>query len=249
MAEVRPFRGIRYNPSFVEDISRVVCPPYDIISPLEAEVLRRRSPYSAVNLELDYKTATAASETNRYTRAAALFRRWLEEGVLLRDPTPAMYALEEEFAFEGRMMRRRGLVAVVCLEEFDKGIVLPHEHTTSGPKADRLALMKATRSNSSPIMALYRDFNNTIGPLLRQGRQGKPTLIAELDGLSHCKLWRVSDLQLISKISAAMASRKIFLADGHHRYETALRFRNEMEASEGPLPPEAAARFVMMILI
>ena len=130
----------------------MLCPPYDVISPPEAETLRSRSDHNAVLLELPYERPADTPENNRYSRAAALFRRWLDEEALLREASQAMYLVDEEFAFEGRKRRREGLIAAVRLEEFEKRIVMPHEHTTPGPKADRLALMKAAHSNFSPIM-------------------------------------------------------------------------------------------------
>ncbi|MEE9199197.1 MAG: DUF1015 domain-containing protein [Dehalococcoidia bacterium] len=249
MAEVSPFRGIRYSTSIVRDISRVVCPPYDIISPPEAEVLRHRSPYNAVNLELADERPGDTPQDNRHTRAAALFRRWLEQQVLLREPSPAMYLLDEEFTFQGSTRRRRGLMAVVRLEEFEKGIVMPHEYTRPGPKADSQAQMNLANANFSPIMSLYRDADNAIGGLLEGARPRRPTLSAQPEGLPRYKLWTITDPQLFSEMGERFATRKIFVADGHHRYETALRYRDELGASKSLLSSDAAARYIMMTLI
>ena len=146
-------------------------------------------------------------------------------------------------------MCRRGLVALVRLEDYERGSVLPHEHTTPGPKADRLALLKAARCNFSPLMSLYRDSDNAMVRVLDEAEEMEPTLSAHVEGPYHYNLRTITDPRLLLKIAEAMASRKIFLADGHHRYEAALRYRDELEASEGPLSHNAAARYIMMTLI
>ena len=249
MADARPFRGFRYDRSAVGALANVVCPPYDIISPGEARALRQRSPYNAVNLELPEDRPGDTPDHNRHTRAAGQFRRWVDAGVLDREATPAVYLFEEEFALEGRNLRRRGMVAVVRLEEFEHGIIMPHEYTTPGPKADRLALMKAAQTNFSPIMSLYRDAEGAVASLLDGARQGEPAISADPEGLSRYNLWPIADPDVLSKISEAMGPLQLFVADGHHRYETALQYRDELESSEGPLSPRAAARYVMMTLI
>lgn len=248
MAEIRPFRGIRYNLSAVRDMTKVICPPYDIISLSQEESLRQRSPFNAVRLELrEMEPGEPAGD--RYVQAANLFRKWLEEGTLVREESPAMYVTEEEFTYDSRTLRRRGLLAVVRLVEFAKGIVMPHEFTTPGPKADRLALMKAARANFSPVMSLYGDPDRTIGRLLDKGRQEAPLLSARPEGLPALELRKINDPELLSNICEAFSALRLFLADGHHRYETALRFRDELEDSENALSHGAAARYVMMTLI
>jgi uncharacterized protein (DUF1015 family) len=255
MADVRPFKGLRYNPSAVGDLSKVLCPPYDIISRSDEEMLLQRSPYNAVRLELREEKPGEPRDEGRYGRAAAFFQQCLNEGVLVPERSPAMYLVEETFSHNGATMRRHGLMAAVRLEEFEKGIILPHEHTRPGPKADRLALMRACHTNFSPIMCLYRDADGAIvgakglSPLLAQASKGRPTVSAAPDGQPSYRMWVIADRGILSRITDAMASRQIFIADGHHRYETALQYRNELEASEGPLSPNAASRFMMMTLI
>lgn len=249
MADIRPFQGIRYNPAVVGDLSKVVCPPYDIISPAQAKQLGERSPYNAVRLELPQSEPQDDSVTARYARAAELYRKWLDDGVLLAERRPAMYLLEEEFSYEGVTRRRRGLMAVVRLEEYEKGIILPHEYTTPGPKADRLALMKACKTNFSPIMSLYRDQDGAIAQLLTEARRGQPDISLRPNGQAGYDMWIITDSTMLLRISSALADLRVFVADGHHRYETALQYLNKLEASEGPLPPDAAARFMLMTLI
>jgi len=153
-----------------------VCPPYDIISSPQAEALRRRSPSNAVNLELAYQDRDVSPDDDRYARTAGLFLKWFDMGVLVRDPSSVMYLLDEQFSFKGAERRRRGLMAIVRLEEFDKAIVMLHEHTTPGPIADRQALLKAARCNFSPLMSLYPDSDGGISRLLDQGQHGAPLL-------------------------------------------------------------------------
>lgn len=249
MAEIRPFRGLRFNPSMVGDLARVLCPPYDIVSAGQEEALRQRSSHNAIQLELRERHPGEAPDDDRYQRAARTFREWLDRGVLVPEPSPAMYLLEEEYTYGGVARKREGLLALARLEEFEKGIVLPHEHTRPGPKADRLALMRACRTNFSPIMALYRDPGGSIAPLLAQARKAAPAVSVAPNGQVGYRMWAVTQPNLLSRIRAAMAPRQIFVADGHHRYETALQFRNELAASEGPLSSNAAARFVMVVLV
>ncbi len=249
MAEIRPFRGLRYNLATVGDLAGAVCPPYDIVSAAEEESLVRRNKYNAVRLELRERHPGEPQDEDRYSRASDFFQQWLDQGVLAAEPLPAMYLVEEEFAHQGDARRRQGLVAVVRLEEFEKGIVMPHEFTRPGPKADRLALMKACRTNFSPIMSLYRDSDGDLAALLARARQGQPHATAVPQGQPEYRLWVITDPDILEAIQVAMASRQVFVADGHHRYETALKYRDHLEATEGPLPHDAAARFMMMTLI
>lgn len=212
-------------------------------------MLRRRNRHNAVHLELADERPGDTPENNRYTRAGALFRRWLDESILVREASPAIFVVDEEFAFNGTRWRRRGLTALVRLEEYDKGIVIPHEHTTPAVRAYRLALMEAARANFSPIMSLYRDSDDRLDGLIDAARRAEPTLTTHLDGLSSYEMRTITDRRLVSEMSQAMASCKIFIADGHHRYEAALRYRDELDAATGGLSPNAAARYVMMTLI
>ena len=249
MSDVRPFRGIRYALSVVGDMTDVVCPPYDIISLDEEKSLIEGSSYNAVQIELRQEQPGEAHDDTRYHRAASLFRRWMDESVLVSEESPAMYLVMEEFTHNGRAMRRQGLMVVVRLEEFDKGIVLPHEFTRPGPKVDRLALMNAGKANFSPLMSLYRDPDGSIAKMLEQARLGTPDVITRQEGQAAYKMWPITDSDLISSLSEALNAGQIFVADGHHRYETALQYRDELEASEGTLSTDAAAKFVMMTLI
>ena len=247
MADVRPFLGIRYNPATVADLADVICPPYDIISPSDEEDLLRRHPNNAVSLELRQEQPDEQLDPARYSLAGNRFRRWLDEGVLVRDRSTAMYLVAEEFSHQGKTRSRLGLTAVVRLVAFEEGIVLPHEYTRPGPKADRLAVMKASRANFSPVMALYRDPDGEMSSMLEEARQGPPMMSARPSGQAEYRVWSIAEPGLLSSLVEAMAGRQVFVADGHHRYETALQYRDELE--EEPLSASSSARFMMMTLI
>jgi uncharacterized protein (DUF1015 family) len=174
-------------------------------------------------------------------------RTWLRDGLLRQDDGPSMYLLEERFSYRGTERTRRTLLAAVRLEPFERGVVMPHEHTRPGPKADRLALMKAAHANLSPIMALYRD--GKVTEALAEAQKSKPAVEARLEGTAEYRMWRVNDQAVLAHIEQAMVSRQLFIADGHHRYETALRYRDDLVAAAGPLPSDAAANFMMIGLI
>ena len=153
MAEVQRFRGVRYVPERVGDLADVVCPPYDVIAPDEATRLRAASPYNAVRLELPQGPSGANESDDRYAAAARTWQAWRAAGVLAEDPRPALYLVEEQFTWEGRQCRRRGVLATVRLADWSERVILPHERTLSGPKADRLALMRACAANFSPALS------------------------------------------------------------------------------------------------
>ena len=165
------------------------------------------------------------SENNRYTRAAATFSEWRDTGVLVRDSVPAFYLLRHDFVHDGRRRSRVGLVACVQLEEYDRRVVLPHEFTGQRDKDDRLALMEACQANFSPIMVLYRDSEGLVESAFQRAVEHEPALTASgADGQDYA-LWRIVDPEDIKSIRDAMASLPLYIADGHHRYETALRYR------------------------
>ena len=179
----------------------------------------------------------------------ATFQGWLREHALLQEPDPAIYAVEEEYAFAGKVRVRQGLMACVRLEEFGKGSVYPHEYTTEGPKRDRLELMRACAANFSPLMSLYPDSEGSVARLLARAQEGPPDASVEPNGEAAYRLWVVRDMELLSEIGAALEARPVYLADGHHRYETALRYRDLLRESGRLLSNDGAANFVMMSLI
>jgi uncharacterized protein (DUF1015 family) len=238
LAEVIPFRGLRYNPEAVPDISRVVSPPYDIISPEQQKHFHDRHSHNAIHLEYGMELPDDDGENNRYARAAATLRRWLDERVLLPDRQPSFYFCRERYRVPGGgEATREGFLGAVRLVDFSEGVVLPHEHTHAGPKEDRLRLLEATMANLSPVYSLYPDPGHDVTTIMRNVTSARPPQIdfSDDDGTRQ-QLWVVSDPDVTRALSSALAERKLFIADGHHRYETALaysRMRREAGDAEG----------------
>lgn len=248
MADIRPFRGVHYNSQLLRDWSRVVCPVYDIISAQQEEELYRRSEYNFVRLEAGRELPQDTPADNKYTRAASTLDNWLNERVLETDPIPAMYLHDHYFEFGGKSYKRRALIARVRLEEWDKMVVRPHESTLSGPKSDRLSLLWAIRCNTSSVLSLYEDESGEMGPMLQAQEQSQLLMDLKVaDGEGH-RVWAITDSGAIGKISAYMAGRPLYIADGHHRYESALNYRRQrragmIDSSDQPVD------FVMMTLV
>ena len=227
MADIRPFPGLRYAAGRAA-LADAVCPPYDVIAPAAAEALRRRSPYNAIHLELP--VAPGGDPHARYAAAAALLAQWRAGGVLAADPEPALYLVEQSFAGpDGRHYTRRGFICLLRLEEFAARVVLPHEKTHAGPKVDRLELLRATRANLSQIFLLYGDPSREVGAALDEAA-ALPALEARDDDGNPCRL-RVLTGPVTERVAALLADRQVLIADGHHRYETALAYRAERRAA------------------
>jgi uncharacterized protein (DUF1015 family) len=225
MAVVSPFRALRYDPARVGDLAAVVAPPYDVISPAQQDALYDRSPYNVVRLILP-------RESERAEAAAATLRAWMASGVLVRDPAPALYFYSQEFSLkDGSRHRRDGVLCRLGLEEFGTGVVRPHERTFPGPKADQLALLRATAAYLSPIFGLYARPRERLRDVA--GVAGEPLIEIVRDHGEVHRVWRVDDAAAVARVSAALAPETIFIADGHHRYETALACRTERGAA-GP---------------
>ncbi|WP_394821102.1 DUF1015 domain-containing protein [Pendulispora albinea] len=230
MADIAPLTPLRYDPSrLASGIAGVVAPPYDVISPEQREVLARRDPHNVVNLILP-KGPGGTDGEEKYDHAAALLRRWREDKVLVRDEVPGFYRYDQTFVAPGsdKKQHRRGFLGLVKLVPFSERIVLPHERTLSGPKEDRLKLFRATRTNLSPGFMLYRDPRGELdGPLTG----GKELFRFDTpDGVEHA-LTKVEDREALFTIVRKIAQSTLLIADGHHRYETALRYAQESGAS------------------
>jgi uncharacterized protein (DUF1015 family) len=249
MADVRPFRGLRYNPAVVSDIAQVVTPPYDVISPTMQAEYYERNPFNIIQLELGRETPQDDHLDNRYTRAAAIFANWRLNGVLQEDPVPAFYVYQQQFTAQERDYTRTSILARVRLEPWEADIVLPHEHTLSKAKDDRLKLLRACVANLSSIMSLYDDPDGAIFAILKQVTEEPPVSELTDDDGEHHRLWQITSADLIDTIHTALADRQLFIADGHHRYETALNYREEVRALHRGLSPDEAANFVLMALI
>ena len=219
MVDFRPFRAVRYSPS-AGPLDDLICPPYDVISPEAERDLLDRSPHNMVRLELAQLDGPPPPE--RYDAAAAALRSMLDSGVLAQDDAPAYYLLRQRFSSGGAERERHCLFGALLLEELGAD-VLPHEHTASGPKEDRLALMQATRANLSPLLMLYRDDVGVIGRTLAEAAAGPPDAEFAADGQRYA-LWVVRDAASVDALSGALADEQLYVADGHHRYETSLTY-------------------------
>lgn len=231
MPRVQPFQGVRYNPALVSDITRVTAPPYDMIPPAEQDELYRRDPHNVVRLILG-REQEDGRPVDRYANAARDYRRWRSEGILAQDETPSIYLYREDYAWAGRVYQRLGLIARIGIDEFGGG-AFAHESTMSGPKADRLRLLQACEANFSQIFALYSDPDGSVeAPLV--AATAAPPLVSFDDGkgVVH-NLWRVDDPALIARAREGFAGKPFIIADGHHRYETALEYRRLMRREPG----------------
>ncbi len=248
MALVAPFRGLYFNPIKIGNLSEVITPPYDVIKPAEQEAFARRHPYNMVHLILPQKLPGDDRLNNGYTRAAALFRQWLANEVFIRDDEPAYYLWQTEFDYQGKRYTRNGLAALVRLEPFSGGIILPHEQTFSAVKADRLELMKQTRAHFSPIFSLYPDQEGEILQQLESAKPSQPFLACEdSQGLQH-RLFRITDRDCLAAVQQALAPRRLYIADGHHRYETCLALEKWLKTQYPHASPEAPFHYTLMYL-
>ncbi len=250
MAEVLGFRGVRYNPRHVDDFDLVVCPPYDVLTPELQDELYRRSPYNVVRLELGKTFPDDSDRNNRYTRAARTLREWLERGILIQDREECVYYTEEDYRGEfGEPLTRRGFIARVRLEDPESGVYFPHERTLSAPKEDRLRLMEAVRANLSPIFSLYDDPQIVVLRDLEAMAIGQPPLITvRADDGVVTRMWKIADPLLVGEVSRRMADKGFVIADGHHRYETALKYRNLMRERNPGYTGREPWNYVMMYL-
>jgi uncharacterized protein (DUF1015 family) len=249
MPDIRPFRGVRYDMAQVGALSDVVAPPYDVIDPALQDRLYEASPFNVIRLELNRAEPADSAASNRYTRAAGFLRDWLRLGVLVADPHPALYLYHQTFSIEGRSYTRKGFMARVGLEPLGRGKIYPHEQTLSGPKADRLALFEATRFNLSPIFGLYPDPEAVVLRTLEAGLRDRTPLEAT-DHLGVVnRLWPVNSAETHTAVQGLMAARPIFIADGHHRYETGLTHRDQRAAAGTLGGSDDPASFCMMMLV
>jgi uncharacterized protein (DUF1015 family) len=229
MARIYPFRAFRYNQKKVPDIGAVFAEPYDKITPELQENYYRRNPYNIVRFSKGKTTPRDNAQHNQYTRARDFLDKCIAEGILVRDEREALYIYDEEYPLPGAPARtRHGFIALGQLEEFGKGGVMPHERTLAGPKADRLNLMRATAAQSGLIFMLYSDPDNEVTTVLSRETRRPPDIEASDDnGVIH-RVWVVTDRSIQQKVMALMEDKTLFIADGHHRYETALNYRREM---------------------
>lgn len=247
MAEIRPFQGVRYQPELAGGLADIICPPYDVITPRLQQELYRRSPYNFVRIEAGRELAQDTSADNKYTRSKATLEQWLTEGVLVTDPAPAVYIHHHYFNYEGRELRRRAIIAAVRLEDWDKGVIRPHEGTLAQHKGDRFSLLWALQANTSPILSLFDGQGGQVASLLAQAEEGQP--IADFGQSDHRhRLWAITQPHIIDRLASYFADWPLYIADGHHRYESALAFQRERRADVSSTG-DKAYDFVMMALV
>jgi uncharacterized protein (DUF1015 family) len=249
MPEIQAFRGIRYNLGRVGSLSDVVSPPYDVIGPEFQAELYDKHPNNYVRIDLNkIEPGDDDEKNNRYTRAAHFFREWMMQGVLFTEADPAVYIYYQDFTYAGTTYTRRGFLARQKVSPFGEGQVFPHEETMPGPKADRLMLMHVCKANLSPVFGLYPDPKKEAEHLLDKTVADKTPLAAvDKDGVRH-RLWPVTDVSFVNTLTGLMGPKPIFIADGHHRYETSCKYRDEMYDS-GFLSKEHPANYTLMMFV
>ena len=238
MADVQPLRTLRYEPEAVGSLEAVIAPPYDVIGEEERAGLLERSPFNVVEIDLP-----RSNGGDPYMHARDTLDAWRQQGVMVREQEPALWALQQEFSEpDGSRRTRRGFFARVRVEDYGAGRIRPHERTHPGPKEDRLRLTRATRANLSPIFSLFPDREGAAGDALERATGGEPFETASDDDGTRNSLWRIGDPELIAELQGALADAELLIADGHHRYETARLYAEEIGG-------EGDHRYVLMLLV
>jgi uncharacterized protein (DUF1015 family) len=249
MALIAPFRALRYNPAKIQHLEEVVTPPYDVIDLQAQAALAAKNPYNMIHLDLSKNFSAEQLTEARYNQARETFARWQQEEVLVRDSEPTIYLYHTEYSLpSGRRLTRKGLLCLVRLAEFAEGIVKPHEKTFSGVTSDRLSLLDTCHAQFSPIFSLYPDARGEIMQLLEAARPQEPLADAtDHDGCRHT-IWAVTDPVVLSRVRALFLEKSLYIADGHHRYTTALQFRALMRQRLGEVVADSPYNHTMMYL-
>lgn len=248
MPNIQPFEGLRYNLAQIGSLSDVVAPPYDVIDPALQNALYEKHPNNVVRLILNKMLPTDDEQNNRYTRSARELKNWKEEGVLQKDSKPAIYVYHEIFTVGDKEYTRKGFMCGCEAVPFGEGMVFPHEITMSGPKLDRLMLTTACKTNFSQIFGLYPDEKNEVQNLLEEATLNLTPLEAtDHLGVVH-RMWVVDDAEVVGKVVEMMGPKPIFIADGHHRYETACNYRKQVR-EQGLLTTDHPANHVLMVCV
>ena len=246
MAQIRPFSGIRYSKQFI-DVSDVIAPPYDVLDDAQKAALQAKHPNNIVTVDLPFTPPKSVGPDAVYEKANTTLQAWLSSGILQRDRRPAMYPYTQTFEYAGKTFHRRGFICLVRLTPFGQDII-PHEKTYKGPIEDRLKLMQSTGMQLSPVFGLFNDPRGQITSLL-YANAGRPEQTGTLDGVKN-DLWSVIDAEIENQIIDRMRTRQIYIADGHHRYTTALHYQQQAtQIAGGKLPPGDAANWVMFVLV
>lgn len=249
MADIRPFHAIRFARHTELPLSNLIAPPYDVLDEQQKRALQAKHPNNIVTIDLPFTPPKSVGPDGVYEQANITMRAWLDAGILVRDRRPAMYPYAQSFQHHGRTYHRRGFVCLVRLTPFGEDVI-PHEKTYPGPIEDRLKLMHATGCQLSPVFGLFNDPRNEVTGLLYK-QVGRPEMSATLDGVTN-QLWSVIDGAVEDQVLHAMLDKHVYIADGHHRYTTALHYRAQVERDENngrPLPPNHPANFCMFVLV
>lgn len=249
MAIIAPFRGLRYNTAKISRLEDVVTPPYDVIDLKAQQDFLQKNPYSMIKLDLSKNVKLDEMTEARYHDSRQLLEKWQDEGILARDEQPAIYLYYVDYNHpSGRRLTRKGLVCLTGLAEFSEGIVKPHEKIFRNVVTDRLRLLDTCRTQFSQVFSVFPDAENRVMALLEGAREPEPLCACDdQDGCRHA-LWRVTDRPAIVKAQELMAAKSLYIADGHHRYNTALQMRELMVERQGEVAPDSPFNFIMMYL-
>ena len=229
MAKIKPFQAIIYNQEKIKDLSKVACPPYDIISPQRRQYLHEINPYNLIHMLL----SRASPQEDKYRRAARYFKDWLKEGMLIQDKSPSIYFYSQQYLLKGEKRTRLGFIGLLRLEE-EAPLVFGHEHTRLEPKEDRFRLLKQVKANLSPIFSVFFDKKRIVARTYQNYiRQHEPFIDIIDDEKTAHKVWRIDSSDLIGDFQGSISGENIFIADGHHRYEVACAYRDEMKKKLG----------------
>lgn len=251
MAKVVPFKGLRYNTDKFGDLNAVCAPPYDITSADEQRALYDKSEYNIVRIDNGMDFDGDSDKDNRYTRGGESLKKWIDEQVLIKEDEPAFYIYEQIFSLnDGKPAHSlKGIISLVELAEFSENVILPHEDTISKAKDDRLKLMRATGANTSPIYSLYLDEEETIARLIEANSEGEADISFTTEENVKQNIWVVKDKDVVERISKLFENKRLYIADGHHRYETALNYRKERHEAEGTEVGTCSYDYIMMMLV
>ncbi|MDD5072740.1 MAG: DUF1015 domain-containing protein [Candidatus Omnitrophica bacterium] len=245
MTIIKPFRGYRYDPKTVGILSKAITPPYDVINKEQQASYYKNHPYNFIRLDLGKTFPKDNNRNNRYARAGDFLEEWIDKGILVRDPRESVYIYDQEYADGGRKRHRLGFISLARLEEDRTKGFLPHERTFRGPKLDRLNLMKETGANLSPIFSIVIDENKKVMNILRDFiKKNRPAVDVRFEGTRN-RIWLMSEAAAIRKLQRSVKSKRALIADGHHRYEVSLEYRDYMR-SHGKAAGPAALDYVMM---
>lgn len=248
MAFIAPLKGVRFNTDKAGRLDDIVTPPYDVIKEDSVQTFVSKNPYSMIRLDIAKTPGIGSGSDERYLEAASLFRQWQEEGILIRDESDAVYLYETSYSLpSGEKKLRKGLLCLVGLAEFSEGVVKPHERTFDTVIADRLQLIKHCRAQFSQIFSLYSDVENRVVGLLEQAESEPAGSVTDADGCVH-SIRKISDPEVIRQIQVFFKDKSLYIADGHHRYTTALGYRNYIRETEGEVPARHPANHIMMYL-